>query len=116
ELTADVQPRFLCGDVLDALCDDLNTPKAFAALHELRSEAGKGSKSATGSLKASAQLIGLLQRPAAEWRAFRPASVSIDESKILKLIGARAAARAAKDFKEYNRIRSELWPMGGVLK
>jgi len=116
ELTADVQPRFLCGDVLDALCDDLNTPKAFAALHELRSEAAKGSKSAAGGLKASAQLIGLLQRPATEWRAFRPASISIDESKIVNLIEARAAARAAKDFKESDRIRDELAAMGVVLK
>jgi cysteinyl-tRNA synthetase len=116
ELTADVRPGFLCGDVLDALYDDLNTPKAFAALHELRSEAAKGSKSAAGGLKASTQLIGLLQRPATEWRAFRPASVSIDESKIVNLIEARAAARAAKDFKESDRIRDELAAMGVVLK
>ena len=116
ELTADVQPGFLCGDVLDALYDDLKTPKAFAALHELRSEAAKGSKSAAGGLKASTQLIGLLQRPATEWRAFRPASVSIDESKIVNLIEARAAARAAKDFKESDRIRDELAAMGVFLK
>jgi len=116
ELTADVQPGFLCGDVLDALYDDLNTPKAFAALHELRSEAAKGSKSAAGGLKASTQLIGLLQRPATEWRAFRPASISIDESKIVNLIEARAAARAAKDFKESDRIRDELAAMGVFLK
>jgi cysteinyl-tRNA synthetase len=116
ELTADVQPGYLCADVLDALYDDLNTPKAFAALHELRGEAAKGSKSARGGLKASAQLIGLLQRPAAEWRAFRPASVSIDETKIVNLIEARAAARAAKDFKESDRIRDELAAMGVVLK
>src|SRR5690349_1811399 len=108
ELTADVQPGELCSDVLDALFDDLNTPRAFAALHELRSEAAKGSKSASRDLKASAQLIGLLQLPAAEWRAFRPASVSIDETKIVKLIEARTAARAAKNFKESDRIRDEL--------
>jgi cysteinyl-tRNA synthetase len=116
ELTADVRPGYLCADVLDALYDDLNTPKAFAALHELRSEAAKGSKSATEGLKASAQLIGLLQLPADEWRAFRPASVSIDETKIVNLIEARAAARAAKDFKESDRIRDELAAMGVVLK
>jgi cysteinyl-tRNA synthetase len=116
ELTADVRPGYLCADVLDALYDDLNTPKAFAALHELRSEAAKGSKSATEGLKASAQLIGLLQLPADEWRAFRPAHVSIDETKIVNLIEARAAARAARDFKESDRIRDELAAMGVVLK
>jgi cysteinyl-tRNA synthetase len=116
ELTADVRPGYLCADVLDALYDDLNTPKAFAALHELRSEAAKGSKSATEGLKASAQLIGLLQLPTDEWRAFRPAHVSIDETKIVNLIEARAAARAARDFKESDRIRDELAAMGVVLK
>jgi cysteinyl-tRNA synthetase len=116
ELTADVRPGYLCADVLDALYDDLNTPKAFAALHELRSEAAKGSKSATEGLKASAQLIGLLQLPTDEWRAFRPSHVSIDETKIVNLIEARAAARAARDFKESDRIRDELAAMGVVLK
>ena len=43
ELTADAPDGSpLCADVLEALEDDLNTPKAFAALHELRSEAAKG--------------------------------------------------------------------------
>jgi cysteinyl-tRNA synthetase len=116
ELTADVRPGYLCADVLDALYDDLNTPKAFAALHELRSEAAKGSKSATEGLKASAQLIGLLQLPTDEWRAFRPSHVSIDETKIVNLIEARAAARAARDFRESDRIRDELAAMGVVLK
>ena len=40
------QPGYLCADALDALSDDLNTPKAFAALHELRGEAAKGAKPA----------------------------------------------------------------------
>src|SRR5271169_4719378 len=43
-LTADAQLGYLCTDTLDALLDDLNTPKAFAALHELRGEAAKGAK------------------------------------------------------------------------
>src|SRR5690349_13266393 len=116
QLTADAQPGMICATMLDAIGDDLNTPKAIAALHELRSEAAKGSKSASRDLKASAQLIGLLQLPAAEWRAFRPASVSIDETKIVKLIEARTAARAAKNFKESDRIRDELAKMGVVVK
>jgi len=35
ELTADVAPGLMCADTLDALTDDLNTPKAFASLYEL---------------------------------------------------------------------------------
>ena len=89
-LTADAPPGYLCADALDALLDDLNTPKAFAALHELRGEAAKGTKPAAACLKASAQLLGLLQMPAAAWTAFRPASLVIDESKVVSLIDARA--------------------------
>jgi len=115
-LTADAKPGYLCADAVDALLDDLNTPKAFAALHELRGEAAKGVKPAAACLRSSAQLIGLLQLPAAKWSDFRPASVSIDEDRVETLIEARTAARAAKNFKESDRIRDELAAMGVVLK
>jgi cysteinyl-tRNA synthetase len=115
-LTGDVASGYLCADALDALADDLNTPKALAALHELRGEAAKGAKPAAACLKASAQLIGLLQETSARWSAFRPASVSVDEGKIDSLIAARNAARKIKDFKESDRIRDELAQMGVVLK
>ena len=116
ELTAEAKPGYLCSEAVDALLDDLNTPKAFAAFHELRAEAAKGAGPAAASLKASAQLIGLLQTPAAKWTSFRPASISIDERKVQSLIEARSAARAAKDFKESDRIRDELAAMGVVVK
>jgi cysteinyl-tRNA synthetase len=115
-LTVGAQPGYLCADALEALLDDLNTPKAFTALHELRGEAVKGAKPAAACLKASAQLIGLLHMPGAAWAAFRPASLAIDESKIVNLIDARNTARKAKNFKESDRIRDELAAMGVVLK
>jgi len=115
-LTADVAPGFLCADALDALADDLNTPKAIGALHDLRGEAAKGSKPASACLKASAQLIGLLRETAAEWAGFRPASVTVDELEVAKLIAARNAARRMKNFQESDRIRDELAKMGVVLK
>jgi cysteinyl-tRNA synthetase len=115
-LTADVAPGMLCADVVEALADDLNTPKALAAFHELRSEAAKGSAGAAACLKASGQLIGVLNGSAAEWAAWRPASVTIDAARIEGLIAARNAARKAKDFKESDRIRDELAAQGIVLK
>ncbi len=115
-LTGDVAPLYLCADALDALADDFNTPKALAALHELRGEAAKGAKPAAACLKASAQLIGLLTKTPAEWAAFRPTSISFDESKIIGLIEARAAARQLKNFKESDRIRDELATMGVELE
>jgi cysteinyl-tRNA synthetase len=115
-LTGDVAPGYLCADALNALADDFNTPKVLAALHELRGEAANGAKPAAACLKASAQLIGLLQKTPAEWAAFRPASITVDETKIVNLIEARAAARKAKNFKESDRIRDALAEMGVVLK
>ena len=115
-LTSDTAPGFLCADALEGLADDLNTPKAIGALHELRGQAVKGAKPAAASLKASAQLVGLLQKTRAEWETFRPASVAIDEIKVVNLIEERNAARKAKNFAESDRIRDELAKMGVVLK
>jgi cysteinyl-tRNA synthetase len=115
-VTADVTSGFTCADTLDALGDDLNTPKAVASLHELRGEAAKGSKPAAGCLKASGQMIGLLHHASAEWAAWRPQSLAVDDAKIAGFIEARNAARKAKDFKEADRIRDELSAMGIQLK
>jgi cysteinyl-tRNA synthetase len=115
-LAGDVAPGMLCADVVDALADDLNTPKALAAFHELRGEAAKGSAGAAACLKASAQLMGLLQQGAAAWAAWRPAGLAIDDARIDSLIAERNAARKAKNFKESDRIRDELAAMGIVLK
>jgi len=115
-LVEDASAGYLCADALDALADDLNTPKALAALHELRAEAAKGAKPAAACLKATAHLIGLLQETPAAWAAFRPESFAVDENKVAGLVDARNAARKAKDFKESDRIRDELAAMGVVLK
>ncbi len=117
ELTADAGERApLCADVLEALKDDLNTPQAVAALHALRSEATKGAKPAAACLRSSARLIGLLQLSPASWKAWRPASITIDEHTVEGLIAARNAARKARNFKEADRIRDELAAMGIQLK
>ncbi len=106
----------LCADVLQALGDDLNTPKALAAMHELRRQAANGEKGAAGCLKACAQFIGLLGQTAEQWKSWRPASVEIDEQQIEGLIAARLEARKSKDFAEADRIRDELSGMGIALK
>jgi cysteinyl-tRNA synthetase len=117
ELTADTaEDAPLCADVLEALQDDLNTPQAITALHALRSEAAKGAKPAAACLKVSAGLMGLLRLDASAWKAWRPSALTLDETKVEMLIGARNAARKAKDFKEADRIRDELDSMGIQLK
>ena len=115
-LTADVTAGIGCADTFLALSDDLNTPSALTALHELRSEAAKGSKGAAASLKVGAHLLGLLQHEPAEWSAWRPKSLAIDDKKVESLIDARNAARRAKKFKDADRIRDQLNAMGIELE
>ena len=117
ELTADSgDGGIVCADVLQALEDDLNTPKALAAMHELRREAAKGENGAAASLRASARFLGLLSNTAEEWAGWRPASVKLDEERVAELIGERAAARRARDFAAADRIRDELAAMGVAIK
>jgi cysteinyl-tRNA synthetase len=94
--------------VIDALADDLNTPKAIAEMHALRSE-GDG-KSLAGTLR----FLGLQPERFASWKAQR--APKLDEAEINRLVNSRLAARQAKNFKESDRIRDELTAMGVVLK
>jgi cysteinyl-tRNA synthetase len=115
-LTAEIVPGSLSAAALEALADDLNTPRALAALHDLRGEAAKGAAAAAASLKASAQLLGILQKTQTEWTAFRPASLAIDEATVKSLIDARSRARQTRNFAEADRIRKELEAMGVELE
>ena len=94
--------------VLDALCDDLNTPAALAAMHELAGKAIAGDAEAGAGLKAAGVLLGLLQQDPAAWfqRGVDPASVEA-------AIADRLAARKARDFARADAIRAD-WLARGV--
>jgi len=99
--------------VLSALADDLNTPAAIAAMHQLANEAAKGDAAAARGLKASGLILGMLRHSAAEWRAEREAKglAGVDKEKIDALIAERTAARKSKDFARADAIRDELAAM-----
>ena len=56
-----------CDAVVEALEDDLNTPKAISALHQLASAALKGDTNAAAQLRGGAGLLGVLTRSAEDW-------------------------------------------------
>ncbi len=127
--------------VIEALSDDLNTPRALAEMHAL---AGALNRSASAEERARAKagllfaggLLGLLAEEPENWLKGRHFSVDadpvrvhfdtpepsvtrrsnvVDENVIEALIAERSQARSERDFAEADRIREELKKVHNVV-
>ena len=106
---------------LDAMCDDLNTPKALAAAHEGVKRIHKAGDELTGAAARSAQrwlertnaLLGIVWSEHEDETAAEPA---FDENGLAdtveSLLEERAAAREAGDYDRADAIRDTLDEMG----
>ena len=109
--------------VVNALCDDLNTPKALAAMHELAADMRRttdevANAAARRQLLAGGWLLGLLHQNADDYfTQGQPGdSESLAADAIEALIEQRKAARANGDYAGADRIRDELLASGIELE
>ena len=100
---------------LDALQDDLATPRAmaelFAVARALETAQGRDARRrAKGELLAAANLLGFLEADPEAW--FSGGAGEDLKARVEALIAARAEARRAKDWPAADRIRGEITALG----
>lgn len=101
---------------LSFLLDDMNISEAFSYLHEKAKELNKTTDKQAKTLlanriKASANMIGLLQMTSSAWF-----TDGIDAKQIETIIEARKIAKAQKNWEEADHLRKTLAKMGVTLE
>ena len=92
-----------------AVNDDLNMPKAFAALFELvRETNAKGGSGVLGVFKRMDEVLGVI--------FFGKAEKEEAPAEILALLEKRSEARKAKNWAESDRLRDEIAAAGWIVK
>jgi cysteinyl-tRNA synthetase len=94
------------GEVLDALYNDLNTPKAIERLNNLAKQINSGEKNLIPEFFATYSFLGFQKEQVLEE----------DSAWIEELIFERAGAKKAKDFKRADEIRGALLKKGIILE
>ena len=125
----DVDASLVDKEFLQALKDDLNTPKAlqelFRLAKEIRRTEDDSKRCRLGDiLVASGKMMGLLQESVEEWFGASKWFISEDKSsmhnirvdyiKVNEYIGLREQARKRGDYDEADRLRNEL-AQGGII-
>ena len=108
----------------EAMDDDFNTPVALSVLFDLAREVNtlKDTKSAEAApqaalLKELAGFLGILQASPETYLQSRAGDEEgMPPAEVERLIAARRAARASKDWKEADRLRAELDAAGIIIE
>ncbi len=108
------------GDLIAALEDDLNSPRAMAAFFALAKELNKATDdrkriTLAAQMYASGDLLGLLANDPEEWFAGH-ATGDLASDDIEALIEKRNAAKAERDFETADIIRDQLMAAGITIQ
>ncbi|HTI82747.1 MAG TPA: cysteine--tRNA ligase [Acetobacteraceae bacterium] len=106
----DIAASDVPASVMEALCDDFNTPLALSAMHALADRALAGDFDAACGLRAAGAAIGLLGQEPGVWFRGDDADVAAVEAAIAE----RLAARKLRDFARADAIRAE-WAARGIV-
>ncbi len=100
--------------VMEALLDDLNTPKAYAELNALLKQ--ENSPKLKGEMLATGKILGFLQQdPHFFMKDFDEQAGELKQ-KIDSLLQEREQVRATKNYKRADEIRDEFKVMGYVIE
>jgi cysteinyl-tRNA synthetase len=115
------QEREVPAELEAALCDDLNTPEAFAVVARLAGAARaagtpEAKRNAKAALLGAADMLGILQHEPEAWFKQSTGGAAVDEAEVQRLVEARAAAKKARAFAEADRIRDQLAAMGIAIE
>ncbi|WFP50758.1 cysteine--tRNA ligase [Methylomonas sp. EFPC3] len=115
DIPADVEFRQRFEQAMD---DDFNTPVALAVLFELARELNKAADKTllAATLKQLAAILGLLQDDPEQFLKGGAGQGGLDEAEIERLIEARKAAKAQKDWGQADAIRDQLKSQGILLE
>ena len=102
--------------IIEALSDDVNSPKAIAELHQIFKSLNTNDTEKVQQFIDSAQLLGLLNNDPNEWKNWIKLDSNVDENKISQLLDSRNMARKKGDYSSADRIRDELDQMGVILE
>ncbi len=106
--------------LLEAMCDDLNSSKAMAIIDDMIASANESldkeaknkilKQEILGNIEFISTLLGVGSKDAIEW--FQQGVSNEDKAKIESLIEQRSHAKKAKDYTKADEIRDELKSMG----
>ena len=106
----------ISSEVINALEDDLNTPKAISVLHQLYKDCKSNDRNTVETFLSSANFLGILMHTSSEWLSWGKEKLSIDEKEIELLISERKSARDNGNFERADKIRNDLEHKGILLE